>query len=76
MALPQEILIGVRSVNLHVACRAFLKFRVQQVVSRGLYIHALVARTRSAAVMAFQAEREHHGASEQLCISRAMWIVT
>src|SRR5580698_4116645 len=75
MALPQEKLVGVRSVNLDMTGGALLEFRVEQVVVRRLYIHALVARARAAAVMTFQAEREDHRTRQQFRVSRAVRIV-
>lgn len=51
---------------------ALLEFRVEQIVARGLNIHALVARSRAPAVMALKANREYHRARQQACIHGAM----
>src|SRR5436305_1867442 len=71
----QEKLVAIRSVYAHVAHCAFLELGVQQIVPRRLNIHALIARSRPAAVVALQADGEDHRTPQQLGIHRAVRIM-
>src|SRR5579885_575876 len=55
--------------------RAFLKFRIQQVVSGALDIDSLTASSRAAPIVALKAERKYDGPLEQFRIHRAMGVV-
>ena len=72
IALPQEVRVRIRSVNAHVAERAFLKLGVQEVMAACLKVDAGIARARAALVVALQADGKYHRPREQLRIHGSM----
>src|ERR1035438_2633020 len=72
IALPQEVRVRIRSVNAHVAERAFLKLGVQEVMAACLKVDAGIARARAALVVALQTDGKYHRPREHLRVHRSM----